>query len=332
MSEKSGIDELGDFLERHYEKFAIMGIFGSVTVFLATKWPGSSDSLAARVGTVAGLLIFSLSALWIAVKCFQLLRESAGDWPQVPQLGYAVILAGTLALGSAVLSASRIYTVSTQLLGEFVLGILFSLVYATVYPGDLDLPSQDEPPRYENITIFAIFGGAYLSIVVYGSRLRLLTRSAFELDFVLFAPFILIFGFLFFALRESLIGVGQIVEKEKFNLPQDVTSLWRIRTSLAVSVSSIGFLTLYLHRTARQAVGPNLGYYRVFGLPAREFTLLHWVVIATAFSVLILLDRHTAGSTRLIEQAGEATALSMVLLLVMEVTLIIPNGTHVIPF
>lgn len=332
LDEESGLDELGGFLDTHYEKFAIMGIFGSVTVFLSSNWPGGSTSLAARIGIVASLLIFSLSALWIAAKCYRLLRASAGDWPDLPELGYAVILTGTMALGGAVLFASQVYSAATQLIGEFLLGILVSLVYPQIYPGDLDLPSQEEPPRYEIITTFAVFGGAYFVVSVYGPTLRSLTRSAFGLDFVLVAPLILLFGFVFFAVRESLIGVIQIVENGVSNLQNRVRGRWHVRTSLAICTISISLLTPYVHDVAQRMVGPNVGYYEVLGAPARELTLLHWVTIPTLFGVLVLAERRNDGFSPHARRAGQVVALLTVLFVVLEVVVFVPNGTHILAF
>lgn len=330
--EESGLDELGGFLDTHYEKFAIMGIFGSVTVFLSSNWPGDSANLAARIGIVASLLIFSLSALWIAAKCYRLLRASTGDWPNVAELGYAVVLTGTMALGGAVLSASQVYSAATQLIGEFLLGILFSLVYPQIYPGNLDLPSQEEPPRHETVTTFAVFGGAYLVAFFYGSTLRSLTRSVFGLDFVLVAPLILLFGFVFFAVRESLIGTVQVVESGVSNLRNRVLGRWHIRTSLAICTISISLLTPYVHDVAQRMVGPNIGYYEVLGVPARELTLLHWIVIPTLFGVLVLAERRADGFTLHVRWVGKVVALLTVLFVVLEAVVFVPNGRHILAF
>lgn len=328
----SGFDELGEFLERHYEKFAIMGIFGTVTVFLGSNWPGGSTSLSARVGTVASLLIFALSALWIAVKCALLIRAAADEWPGFAEFGYAVILAGTLALSGAVLFASQVYSAATQLIGEFVFAMVVVLVLPQLYPGDLDLPTQDEPPSYAMITGFTIAFGAYFVAFVYGPTLRALTESALDLDFVLFAPLVLLFGFVFFAVRESMIGLVRVIERGAFDRLNEVYSVWKVRTSLAISVGAIALATEFTHRTARQSLGPSSNYYQVLGFPAKEFTMFHWVAIPTVFAALIFAQHRSDVFDGLIRRTGQAMALLTVLIVVLEVTIFVPNGTSVIVF
>ena len=328
---ESDLDELGDFLEDHYEKFAIMGIFGTVTVFLSSNWPGGSDNIAARVGIAAALFIFSLSAFWIAMKCFQLIRAASGEWPGVPEIGYVVVLAGTLSLGGAVLSASQIYTAASQLLGEFALAMILALIYARVYPGDLDLPSQEEPPRYETQSAFAMLGGLYFAVVVYGPKLRSLTRGALGLDFVVVVPLAIMFGFVYFAIRESLIGISQVTLKDSGSFRRRIIRAWDVRTSLAVSVLSIGFLTLYTREIAQKAIEPNGGYYQVLGFHSTEFTLFHWLGIAVVFALLILHGQHSEDSSQLRDRIAQGLALLTVLVVAVEAIWFIPNGIHVLP-
>lgn len=331
MSDKqeAELDELGDFLDDHYEKFAIMGIFGTVTVLLSSNWPGSSDSFTARIGTVASLLIFSLAAFWITAKCYQELRAHSGRWPQLPEIGYAVILAGTVTLGGAVLFASQIYTVASQLLAEFILVVVLALVYAWIYPGDLDLPSQDEKPRYETLSTFAVLGGAYIALSVYRSTLGAWLQESFGLNLLL-APFAVVFGLLFFALRESLIGVVQMVQGDMNDLRERILGVWKIRTSFAISVLAVSVLTFYTRDVAHTTGESNMGYYRILGMPSTEFTLIHWIGVAAVFSFLVLNNQRLNDASPLLGRFAQAVAILTILLVVAGVVWFVPNGSHVI--
>lgn len=329
--QESELDELGNFLEDHYEKFAIMGIFGTITVFLSSNWLGGSDSLVPRVGIIASLSIFALSALWIAMKCYEKLRASSGHWPRIPEFGYAVIFVGTLALGGAVVSASQVYTATSQLLGEFVLTIMLALVYSRVYPGDLDLPSQEEEPRFETLSTFSMLGGVFIVVFVYASTLRAWARGIFGLDFVLFVPLAVMFGFVFFAIRESLIGVVQIFQGEMNDLRKRIFGVWKVRTSLAISVLAVVVVTFYTRDVAKTAVDPNIGYYRVLGMPSSDFTLAHWLGTAAIFSFFVLFEQRLGDSSRLLGRIAQVIAILTALLIIVEVIWFVPNGTHVIP-
>ncbi|WP_435552771.1 hypothetical protein [Natrinema sp. CGMCC1.2065] len=103
---------LGEFLEKYYQQFAVMGIFGTVSVFLSDGFPGGSDRLSARAAIFASLSIFALIAAW---TCFQALGQllqkvNNADRPLLTDVGFVVIILSTATLAGAIIDAIFTYS------------------------------------------------------------------------------------------------------------------------------------------------------------------------------------------------------------------------------
>jgi|GEM_PF-7088992 len=130
---------LGEFMEEHYSKFAIMGIFGTVSVFLSGNFPGDTSSIITRTGMFASMVVFGIAALWIFVHASGIVFNELNDTnrPLSTELGFVTlaICTGALvfSLGVAISNFQEITSVALQI-AVVISGVL---IYLRVYPSDV---------------------------------------------------------------------------------------------------------------------------------------------------------------------------------------------------
>lgn len=150
--EQGNLEEVGSFLDAHYEKFAIMGIFGSVTVFL-TNWPGGEDSWAYRFGIVASISIFALASGWLALKSAGQIGDTDG-LPSFSEVSYILISLCSTMLFFAVLSGTTLFTEAAQITAELAAVIVALIIYARFTPQTVFSLQEEADPiaAYSTVT------------------------------------------------------------------------------------------------------------------------------------------------------------------------------------
>jgi hypothetical protein len=316
------LHELGDFIEYNYEKFAIMGIFGTISVFLLDAWPKSAGSIGARLGTVGSLLIFALASLWIAWRSSAQIgvKTRGADSLDLATFGYAVIFISSLSLSFAVLSAVSEFSQVTRTLGEYIGGIFLSSAYVGIHPS---LVSAGDDTGYE---VSAYFISIYLVLAVFAQSL--IGIGAEILGFSLSVIPLVVVGVVFhFLIYEALQGFSGVANMSFDTTIERIRDTWAVRTSVLISVVSILILTIFAERVAQNAVGQNPGYYSIAGMKWTYFTLTHWFVTASLFSIPIIRRQTSLYLAKL----AQILAIIILIASFVEITVIIPNGKVILP-
>lgn len=319
------LHELGDFLKEHYEKFAIMGIFGTVTVFLQSRWPTGSESLDARVGTAASLFIFALASLWVAWRASVQIgvKARSGNILGIATFGYAVIFVSSLFLGLAIIDATFVFPTASRFLGEFIIVIVIFTSYIGIHP-------RIKPQGEEISSVVALISflpSIYLVQNIFYTTLKEISANivGFELEMVSFVTGFVVFHFIIY---ESLLGGIALSRENMNNLRNRITAPWAIRTSILLSVIAVGLLTIWTKHVAQTTVGPNAGYYAILGMNWTQYTLGHWFSIAIIYSLPIIFYPDNKGY---LARSSQIFAIMIVVISLMESILVIPKGTLVIP-
>ncbi|WP_408960159.1 hypothetical protein [Natrinema sp. 74] len=184
----------GDFLDEYYSQFAIMGIFGTVSVFLTSNFPDGTSRLVARSAIFASLTIFGFTAFWL---CWRALTEllsnlHEGTRPITTEFGYTVIVLCTGTLCLAIGSAITTYTDVVQL--AISIGVLAAglVLYIRRFPNERYRGTKMDPAGVAMAAGFIVFfattsleRGIYRALDTHFS-------SSFETDvvFVLFAALV----------------------------------------------------------------------------------------------------------------------------------------------
>lgn len=133
MSDTEEVDEyisLGEFLSEHYQQFATMGIFGTISVFLSDGFPRGSETLSARAAIFASLSIFALIAAWVCFQSLDQLLDRVNDTasPFLTDVGFVIIILSTATLTGAIVNAILTYSEIidfAQLIFIPAIGLLF---------------------------------------------------------------------------------------------------------------------------------------------------------------------------------------------------------------
>lgn len=207
MTEDEDSVTFGEFLDNHYRKFAVMGIFGTVSVFLSENFPGGSESLAARSAIFVSLVVFAATAFWICYKTIVELFEGIynGTRSIISEFGFAVIIlcTGTLAIsiGSATTTYSEIIRLATPI-AVVSAGII---LYANVFP--------IERYNIENASAGEIaYLGLFLTLYIpslFSDGVSSLS-AVFEYNAVRYAVEFFYLALLHLVVSESILGVFEL--------------------------------------------------------------------------------------------------------------------------
>lgn len=330
----SELDEFGDFLRKHYHKFAIMGIFGTVTVFLVDYWPGEPGSTSARIGVVASMFLFLLAAGWIATKSFLLIRDSDNYLPTLSELGFGVISLSTLVLIASVMTVLDSFGDVTQLVAELVFGFLVAIFYFRTYLQGFNDDVVDEVRGSYVAPMVGLWISIVLVFVVLRGEVLDLTAGLFGLKWMIFLPLGVALAVSHYVLSEGVLGATRLIEDRDVIMAhpiQRVGSVWRLRTSLSVSLIAVGAVTVYARYIADVTLGPNMGFYRIAGQPTVGFILGHWLVLAALYSPLLLWKPDEPNHQQYRDIVGFVFAVVTVIVALVDIFYVIPQGTHVIP-
>lgn len=331
---ENDLDELGEFLNDHYPKFAIMGIFGTITVFLIDNWPGGSESTIARIGIIASLLLFSFPALWIITKTFLQIRENDNQIPTLSEVGYGIICFCTTILLLAISGLFSKYSDVAQFVVEVVFFFLVTLFYMRGYLRGYDGDDSEEVKGSPYIPAFGLWASIYLTFGLFNGELRHITADLLGLDWTFFAPLAIALIALHYIISEGILGVKQITDQKGHsvhNRLQNIVGTWRPRTSLAVSLLTVTIVTFFSRQTAKDTVGPNIGYYRIAGQPAIDFILAHWIILTILFAALLLWNPKSDKWLWRRAVVGQIIALVAVTTALVDILYFIPDGVHVLP-
>lgn len=283
----------GDFLDQYYRQFAIMGIFGTVSVFLSGNFPGDEGSLIARAGTFASLLIFAITAVWIANQSFGHLLQgfNEGDRPISTDIGFAIIAICSGTLGLSIVVSITTYAEVLEFAKSIGAAVFILIGYAKLYP------NQRFEKENKDIHFLTIALSLFILHIADSGVLRLV-RNFTETSWISDGLIMLFIVSTHFTLSESIVGVEKC--KKEYNINREsifskITELDRERTfdnisidySISIYISSLVFVTFWLGMsfiTGSNSLASHRSYYSVFGIHWEEFI----VRIFSAFNILVI--------------------------------------------
>ncbi|MCU4972936.1 hypothetical protein OB955_09290 [Halobacteria archaeon AArc-m2/3/4] len=325
------------FLEENQSKFAIMGIFGTVSLFISGLGPDTQDILL-QIGTVASLAIFSLSAIHIVIDSTKELRRSRGSFPKLDELSYSTLSVCTVALLITVVVWTLQFQEAIQLIVELILLIIVVLLSTYLYPEwvnnnrTITIEGNEYPTDPIGKTLDAIitptscFISYLVAIQVYGIEIGRHFEGLYSLDQLFLLPVIVLFFLFLFLTRESLIGVVLIVSSIlNIGLKSAFSNPWKIRTSLIISYAMSGILTW----AVLQHVPEGVGYYSIRGTHWEIYTLSIFSVIGVLYFAILTMGRGmrpTNGAKRFCQ----VVAIIFTAVIIYEIFITVPNGIRVI--
>lgn len=277
------IESVGQFLEEFYPHFAIMGIFGTIALFLNGSFSGGGSELIAQGGIFAVLAIFAYTAAWIGWRALaELLPDMhEADRPLSTELGYTLIILSTFTIA---------VTISNQIISSFsevwniaisVLALAFGIVlYARNFPTERYSSSESSASDtgFLALGLMAIF-----VITLDGQIFSILNRHASS-HWLRETLSVVVLGAMHLTMSENILGLKYINEQiNSFKLGLfKVNSLlkfwespWPFHFSTLLSTVSFIILALGLVETS------NLDY---------EISILgiSWGIFLTYIFILIV--------------------------------------------
>jgi hypothetical protein len=347
--ESDSYTEIGDFLSNQYPKFAIMGVFGTVTLVLSNQDSIEPTPLEIRVGLVSSLLIFSITAFWISWKSLTNIK-SIGRIPKANEVGYILISLSVTTLGLSVISITSAFSTAVQLIAELAFLAIIILTYLRIYAqGEvLQLKGVVEADRKRQVAFqLGFFVSVYLSLEYF---VRVLFKYVFQPlnigGLIILHISLVVLGF-HLVFTYGLYGILNIISEiseidEHREIFDRIWSVWDLRSSVGLGLLVMISFTAWTSYVANGAIGPNLGYYRIIGLESRFFTLIN-VGVFTILSVILIVSKDylTPNWTkpdspdvfrhRLIEIIGQVMFTLTLILVAYAASVLVPNGRHVIP-
>lgn len=327
--DQGGTKSVGEFLQEHYEKFAIMGIFVTVSVFFRTTWPGSEDGITRLIATVASLGVFGIVALWIMIASAKEIRQSRHDWPGLTEAGYAFIMVATGSLGGSVLVGISGFQKPVQLLIEAVLVTLIVLLYVNLNPEFLS--DDSEELNWAQISSGASFGGAWiLTLDIFARQLAYWIEQIPLIAEVYFIQYFVGFFMFQFIIQHGLLGLGQF-RKTNVNLRKCLLGPWSLWTSFFIIFISLSIIFFSMEQTAQAVSGGRTGYYAVFGFYWKRTMLLYCIGAFGGSTTLYLLYDIHQEKRKYVKWGAQIFSLSYLIFALANVAFFIPGGTHTIP-
>ena len=272
-------------MEEHYQKFAIMGIFGTVSVFLSGNFPGENSAMVARIGTFASLIIFSLAAIWICFHAFGIVFNefAQGRRPLPTEIGFIVLALCTGALvysiGAAITNYEEVYTASRQL--AVILVII--VVYIRVFP--LSELSTDSKSGQNMVPMGMIL--AFLFLVSLSTGGDLILNSITSYETIRIAVGAAGAGILHIYCCLSVRGYIRILQErdlsfytEQINelIQTRTLPVWSIDTSALFSAFIFSVYTYLIY--SNFSFTNNVGYFSIADLHWESFIIYHLMAIS----------------------------------------------------
>jgi len=287
---------LGEFMEEHYPLFAIMGIFGTVSVFLSSDFPGGTSALIARAGTFASLVIFGLAAIWIFGRSLGIVfnEHDPKVRPLITELGFVALALCTGVLVASVGVAITNFEEVFEIAGELTVVLVGVVVYLRVYPSDRYSAYGKDAQQIAVVAILLTFF-IFMSLSTGVDRfLNDYTTSGYgRLVMIVVVGAILHLG-----TSEFLRGYFEMLSMD-FNLlskqtlervsSKSILSSWSFSTSAYVSGLGLAvFTTLLYHRS--RILTSNLGYFAIGEYHWQTFTFLHILGAAVFIAILMMSE------------------------------------------
>ena len=295
-SENEDYWTLGDFMEDHYSQFAIMGIFGTVSVFLSSNFPGGTSSVVARTGTFASLVIFGLAAIWIFVHALGIVFNELNTEgrPISTELGFVTLVLCTGALvfsiGVAITNFTEVFT-NARRLAVIVFG---AIVYLRIFP-------------IERISIAGkgaeeiAFAGILSVLLLYLSLPAGIDRILSQHTDTVFTRIVLTTAgaaLLHLPISVGFKGYNKLLHDVDFSSIQErIGSTIRDREfpewpfSIAIFVALVGFgIYSYSMYDILGVAKINYGYKAILGLHWEVFAVYHLIAISSVVWLKLITD------------------------------------------
>lgn len=285
--EDSYIPGVGDFLKAHNEIFAIMGIFGTVSVFLSQS-EGVLIEPFDRVGVFVSLIIFLVAGTWIVRESFNSLISHVGERKIRSEIGLGLIL-----FGSFLLSLSIGVSIVDRFESILISLIPFFLIFIGII-GDIHI-YPTERYRYEDAESLVPEFSAMLSvllIVVLFDGLTSLIRYDIGTGFMVGILAIIISIITAIAghimLSEALIGI--FVFEDLVKAISKIRKTPRILPTPVVIMFLIGIsyaFTFYI--MIKKTLYQGDGTFAISYLQWDELLILHWIPLIAISTIVIWL-------------------------------------------
>lgn len=321
---------LGEFFDVHYEKFAIMGIFVTVSVFLQSDWPGTSDSLTARLAIVASLAFFTLTSLWImnaSIKQIQYLDND--EWPGWTEAGYALLTGVTSILAITVGSVTTQFSTSFQIITEIVLLSLLVLAYIRINPF-ISGEESDGINATDFIRGISFSGGWWLTSIYFESTVREIARWVPKIDSLFIIHYLITFLLFQFGIQIGMLGIISIDWKSDISIRERLLSPWPVARSFGFSLIALFVLTFLTERTAQQEMGTQYGDFYVLSHSWKELLLIHWLAFTIACVALVLLLENRLEYEEYIRRISQISTVLSVMYSIYFLLFVLPKGRPVI--
>ncbi len=335
-NEESDKIPVGEFIEKNYSKFALIGIFVSVAIFLQST-QHSLVPADRRVATAGALLIYLVASGWIVFHSYNQLTNYESIVPGLNEIAYSIIAVGNLMLFLVIASQLTGIGRETQLVMEIVLVTILVNVFANIEPV---LP-HEEGNIGEGFTVALTVGGAMSFTQAFSPTSEWYMVRAVEpilgIESVYLVNFFAAFIIAGLIIHMGIYGVisitiPEIMAGEKLeirNMWERIRGSWRVRTSIFFVLLLLSVITISAKYTAEAAIGPNPGYYELFGDPWKRLIFLYWLGNCAIGSSLIVLDNQKRGIRRT-EGIGKLWVIAN-LALSLVIAYGIATGRHVIP-
>lgn len=330
MTEKeTGNQSLSDFLEEHYQLFAIMGIFGTVTVLFAQQWPANSGNEITRMGTVAGLAIFGMTALLISRLCWAEFSDISERQPQLSDAGYSIILVCTAALGISVVGALSEYIFETQIILELAITVIEILLFAHYFPtARYRDPIEEYDINPDSLLLLSFIGLMFLypSLKIGVPRFM----QSIDLGFLYLAHIFAIGSLLFITICEGILGIVIIWKQRSDISPEKIASDWPMSASLSICFISIIFLSIYTGEMASSHQVRIQGYFEINGTHWAHFLFKKWMLLA-GVTIVSLWYKPRAVSQEKAKKLIQMISIIIALSFLLDSYYVYLEGGHLIP-
>jgi len=295
-SENENYWTLGDFMEDHYSQFAIMGIFGTVSVFLSSNFPGGTSSVVARTGTFASLVIFGLAAIWIFVHALGIVLNELNTEgrPISTELGFVTLVLCTGALvfsiGVAITNFTEIFT-NARRLAIIVFG---AIVYLRIFPIER-ISSAGQ--GVEEIA----FAGILAVLLLYLSLPTGIDRILSQYTDTVFTRIALTTAgaaLLHLPISVGFKGYNEIIhDTDSSSIGEYIQSTirnrefpeWRFSIAIFVALVGFGIYSYSLYKTLG-VEEISSGYKAILGMHWEVFVLYHLVAISCVVWLKLITD------------------------------------------
>jgi hypothetical protein len=329
--------EFGDFVNDVYPKFALLGIIGTVSAFLSSSRFGEQTGLIGQIGVAASLVLPLSITIWVSLKAISEAGEMENPFSLseiAAGFGYASVATSAIGLMMLVGSGLNQFSESLQLVIEILLFLVIISYYFSFYPADSVRVGEGDSILKPVATLVALSVGLFIAWDMFMPTSERIARSITGLNEFYVLPTYITGLTLTFIIRESLIGLLRLPLRGLTNIRERIGSTWKLRTSLTLTTGVTMIYTIATREVAKSATGQRYGYYEIWSpinaAPAFEVILAHWYLVGFVFLCLAALAHSGWLSVRRVDRLGKVVAFVLIGVILIEMLVIVPNGSHVI--